>query len=93
VKWEADQRIGFFGWNVDGQFRWRGVVDLDAAHAAVGDVLERWWAVLQWPDAQPFSGGVLDAWPQRLSEGLALCRVEWRAIQDFVRTEKEARRG
>jgi len=66
----------------------------------VADVLARWWAVLQWPSAPPFSGGVLDAWPARLAEGLVICRQEWAAVQEVLAQEareaqaaKEANRG
>ena len=67
--------------------RWRARVDLDDAREAVQDVLARWWTVLQWPDAQPYSGGVLDAWPARISDGLVICRQEWAAVMEMVKEE------
>lgn len=93
MKWLADQRAGYFGWtpSLEGppQFRHRARVDLDAAKSAVGDILGRFWTVLDWPSAPPFSGGVLDAWPSRLADGLAVCRKEWAAIQWMLQSEAE----
>lgn len=100
MRWEAHQGLGFFGRTVEGdkdKARWKQVVDLDVAVAAVGDILDAWWVMLSWPEAPPFSGGVLDSWPQRLSEGLAEARREWAAVLDFQRWQyrkklKEAKR-
>lgn len=74
----------------------RARVDLDVALESVGEILERWWSVAAWPEAPAFSGGVLDAWPSRIADGLAVCRSEWAAVQSFLRWEaeqKEARGG
>lgn len=93
-----DQRVGFFGFNPGSstsppQYRWKGRLDIDVAREKVADILERWWAVSAWPEAAPFSGGILDAWPSRLADGLAICRSEWAAIQLFLRWEKESERS
>lgn len=68
-------------------------VDIDEAFAAAGDILEVFSRCLQWPTAQPFSGGVWDAWPARLTEGLAFCRGEWTAVGAFLKHEAEVSRG
>lgn len=65
--------------------RWQAVVDLNEAAEAVADILEAWRVMLAWPDAAPFSGGVLDAWPQRLTEGLGEARREWAAVLEYQR--------
>lgn len=95
MRWEADQRAGLFGVTAGSppQPRWRGRVDLDEAGRAVGDILERWWACLSWPAVPPYSGGVLDAWPARMAEGLSLCRQEWAAVQAAVTMEAEERKA
>ncbi len=90
--WEAHQRMGFFGWTPDGagplQMRWQARVDLERARRQVADITQRWWAMMAW-DAPPFSGGVLDAWPARLADGLAVCKSEWAAIQAALKAEAE----
>lgn len=97
--WQAHQRQGFFGWTVQApspQPRWASVVDIADACEAVADILEAFWSTVRWPNAPPFSGGVLDAWPHRMAEGLALAREEWAAVTAYARHEaqaKEARRG
>ena len=63
------------------------------AVAAVQDILEVWHRVSQWPDAQPISGGVWDAWPARLADGLAICRDEAAAVRSYLVHESEAQHG
>lgn len=71
------------------QMRWRARVDIDDALNASEEVLSRFWPMLAWPEQAPFSGGVLDAWPSRLTEGLALCRAEWAAVKAAVAAEEK----
>lgn len=91
MKWEADQRSGWFGWTAPArkgeapQPRHVAAVDIDEALAAVGDILDAWRACVAWPDAPPFSGGVLDSWPARMAEGLAVCRAEFEAVMMYRR--------
>lgn len=97
--------MGFFGFTtqppkdgkpVPAQPRHRGVVDIDEAHEAVRDVLEVWRATSSWGEAPPFSGGVWDAWPQRVSQGLAFLRNEMKAVVAYLQEQskpKEASRG
>ena len=88
--WMAHQRQGFYGWTVGGttpQPRWAGRVDVGTACARVADVLEVWWAVMRWPEAPPYSGGVMDAWPNRMAEALAVAKAEWQAVTAYLRHE------
>ena len=62
-------------------------MDINEALEAGRDILDRWVAWMEWPDSPPFSGGMLDSWPARLADGLALCRREWAAIQAFLKEE------
>lgn len=89
-----DQALGRFGFTVqpkkDGrpvapQYRHKGVVDIDEAHAEVGDILAVWRATSSWPDAPPFTGGVWDAWPARVAAGLAFLRSEVGAVTAYLR--------
>lgn len=90
--------MGFFGLTAPmekgkaPQPRWLGVVDIDEAHEEVADILEVWRATSRWGEAAPFSGGVWDAWPQRLAQGLAFLRGELQAVVAYLRHE-EANRG
>ena len=99
MKWQADQRAGFFGWDVPTrkgvapQPRVFGRVDIDEAMAAVGDIIEAWRRCVAWPEAAPFSGGVLDSWPARMADGLAVCRAEFEAVMAYHRHEEARRHG
>lgn len=76
--------------------RWKSVVDVETAYAAVGDVLDVWREVARWPDAAPFSGGVWDEWPRRVAAGVAFLRGESEAVKEFLLHEakkKEVKRG
>lgn len=86
--------MGFFGFTLKGKRvepRHRGVVSIDAAYTAVGDVLAVWRDVSSWPDAPPFSGGVWDAWPRRLAQGIALLKAETQAITMYLQHQEAAR--
>lgn len=87
MTWLAHQAHGFFGFSADGQPRWKGAVDVEEAMAEVGDVVDAFFAWLSWQDAPPFTGGVLDAWPARMAQGLAMAKREWAAIQAHVRKQ------
>lgn len=63
---------------------------IESAIVAVTDVLAVWREVAQWPDAQPFTGGVFDAWPHRLARGLAVCRAEAQAVRDYLTSQQKA---
>jgi hypothetical protein len=47
-------------------------------------VLERWWSARMF-EAPAYSGGVLDAWPAVMVDGLAICRSEEQAIDAWQR--------
>lgn len=93
--WLAHQRQGFFGWTLGEalpQPRWFRRIDINRACAHVADVLDAFWAAAQWEGAPPYSGGVLDAWPARMADGLAVARQEWATVQAFRRYEANAAR-
>lgn len=69
------------------QFRHHARVDISVALAATSEAVSAFMPTVAWPDAPPFSGGVLTDWPARLTEELAVCRWEWAAVQAFVRQE------
>jgi hypothetical protein len=67
-------------------------VDIDEAHAEVGDILDAWRATTRWGDAPPFSGGVWD-WPHRLTQGLVFLKHEMQAVTAYLKHQEEAARG
>jgi hypothetical protein len=74
------------------QPRWtERAVDIDEAlaHWQVAAVLERWGSA-RMHEAPAYSGGVLDAWPAVMVDGLAVCRSEEQAIDDFKRWKERA---
>ncbi len=42
---------------------------------------------LQHPGVQPFSGGVLDAWPAYAVDGLAIARTEVERVRSHIQAE------
>jgi len=62
----------------------RETVDIDEVFSEpkVEAVLDVWWDARAF-EAPAFSGGVRDAWPALMVDGLALCEAEERAIRDF----------
>ena len=50
-------------------------------------MLEAFTTMRNWQGQAPFSGGVLDAWPARMTDGLAFAAAEWRAGQAYVRQQ------
>lgn len=97
MTWEAHQRLGFFGFTVKAgskappQPRHLAVVNIDEALASVGDILDAWRRWVAWPESPPWSGGVLDSWPARMAEGLAICRAEFEAVLAYQRSQEVSR--
>lgn len=62
-------------------------VDIEEALSdpRAADVLRLWSEARRYPDAPPFSGGVLTEWPAIAVDGFATCRDEEHAIDDFLR--------
>ena len=90
MTWETHQAHGFFGFTLTRtgpQPRWRHKVEVEQALQAAPDIREAFFAWLSWPEAQPFSGGLLDAWPARMARGLGFCRREWAAVKAFLESE------
>jgi hypothetical protein len=67
------------------------VVDIKEALAATEGLRERFWKWMQWPEAPPFSGGVLDAWPARDADALAFMKREWRVVQAYLKSFEVSR--
>ena len=99
MTWERDQGLGFFGFNVpkkEGEAEQPRVfskVDIEEAlsEPRVRTVLGVWGEARRYPDAQPFSGGVLTDWPAIAVDGFAVCREEEHAIHDFLRWKERPR--
>ncbi len=64
------------------------MVDVDEALSESTEVLEMWRETQKHPEAPPFSGGVMDAWPAWAVDGLAVCRVEVQRIRAFLQGVK-----
>lgn len=93
MTWEAHQGRDFFGYSPPGKGqnswqagRWSGRIDIEEALAATEGLRGQLWKWLRWPDAQPFSGGVWDAWPARSADGLAFAKREWAMVQAYLRS-------
>lgn len=70
-------------------------IDAALSEPKVRDVLDCWTSA-RMHEAPAFSGGVVDAWPALMVDGLAVCRAEEDAIDDWRRhleREPEANRG
>lgn len=98
MKWSADQREGYLGWEpseqkgLPEQPRWvKAQVDIDEALAdtQVCAVLDAWESARMFEGVPAYSGGLLDTWPALMVDGLAICRQEETAIGDFVRWKEE----
>ena len=94
MKWELDQSIGFFGYDVQAkgaaQFRHKATVDIDEAVGESIPALELWKLAQSIPGTQPFSGGILDAWPAWAVDVLAVCHNEVAAIKSYLTSEAQA---
>lgn len=94
MKWEQDQADGFLGWEppkkgAAAQPRWTDAkVDIEEAltDPQTSAVLGRWVSARLY-EGPAYSGGILDAWPALMVDGLAACRQEARAIDDWRRHE------
>lgn len=86
--------MGFFGYDgamkkgASEQPRHMAVVDVDEALAVSGHSLELWLQARKHPDAPPFTGGVLDAWPAWAVDALAICRDETSAIRWYQQSKE-----
>lgn len=65
------------------------MVSIDEAHAEVADIVAVWREVARWGDVAPFSGGVFDSWPRRISQGLAFLKGESAAVQAYLQHLEE----
>ncbi len=44
-----------------------------------------WFLTQDFPGSAPFSGGLLDAWPAYMVDGLRICRAEMQRIDAFLK--------
>lgn len=91
MKWNADQRAGGFGWTPEGQLLHREVVDLDEALAETAYDTQLFFMQENHPTVPLFSGGLMDAWPSRAVDALAIARTEMQNIRAY--RERGAPRG
>lgn len=68
----------------------KAVVDIDEAleDSQTSAVLDVWYSA-RLHEAPAYSGGVLDAWPALMVDGLAVCRSEEMAIDRFLSWKEE----
>lgn len=59
-------------------------MNIRAALAATGELMELWLQTQKHPTAPAFSGGVLDAWPAYAVDALAIARDEFAIIRAFL---------
>lgn len=74
------------------QPRWtKRVIDIQEAleNWEVKAVLERWFSA-RLHEAPAYSGGVLDAWPAVMVEGLSICRDEEQRIDSWRRHQENS---
>ena len=50
--------------------------------------MDLWTQTQKYPEAPPFSGGVLDAWPAEAVDAIAIAREETATLIDFLRGER-----
>lgn len=84
MKWDADQRTGFFGYTVGtsgaAQPRWMARVDIGHAVEAMAREVRLLRLTYELGGAQAFSGGVMDSWPAWALDALRVGREETRAL-------------
>lgn len=56
------------------------------ADSVVRQVFEAWRATRDMKEP-PFSGGVLDSWPNIMAQGFAICRREYEAVLTLLKQE------
>lgn len=105
MTWEHHLGLGFFGFNGGTGMRWvvrEGLEsafetvrdDLSHAFDEVQDVIDAFFRTLNFPESPAFTGGVLDAWPARMVDGLGIARREWQAVQShhaYLERERQKR--
>lgn len=67
----------------------RAVVNVDEAMEATKDVRTAWLRAQQHPGVPAFSGGVLDAWPQRMVDGFAVCNREKQFVDAYRLSQRK----
>lgn len=90
MKWEAHQRLGFFGMAPQErgapQPAHAGTVDIARALDATGEVVRLW---SQWRNLRvaPWDGGFL-RWPNVVASAFETLSAEWMVVEGFKMHEK-----
>lgn len=97
-RWEADQRLGFFGYHARkpphaAQPMHFQCVDIAEALSEVDEEMMLWGNARAFPAVPAFSGGVLDSWPARLVTCFQVCDAESASVDAFLRGEAAPTRG
>lgn len=92
MKWEADQRNGWFGWTpkrgaIAPQPLYRERIDIAAALASADAVLSLWFRARRLPEVPAFAGGLLDGWPAWAVEAFGICRQEEANVTAYMMGE------
>lgn len=92
MKWEADQRIGFYGYTPRraphaAQPLHRGKVDIEEALASAEPVLSLWFKARRLPEVPAFEGGLLDGWPAWAVDAFGIVRQEEAAVTAYLTGE------
>ena len=93
LKWEADQRLGFFGYwprskEQPAQPMHRKVVNIEEALRESTEMLVLWSRARRFPNVPAFSGGLLDSWPRRAVDALAICHEEEAVLSAYLAGEE-----
>jgi hypothetical protein len=96
LRWEADQRSGFFGYSpaktksgekAAAQPLHFEKVDISTARDEVGNLFFLFARSRMFPNVPAFSGGLLDSWPLLYVEAFEICQQEESAVKYFLASE------
>lgn len=63
-------------------------MNINAAKRETAELVDLWLSARQHPDSPPFSGGVLDSWPDRLAQAIAVMNIEDDAVRALLQYEE-----
>lgn len=93
MKWQADQRAGFFGYvpatrEQPAQPLHCCVVDIEHAREASSGIMSLWWSSRRLPEVPAFDGGLLTHWPAWAVDAFGICRQEENAVTAYRASER-----